>query len=126
LDEGSKRNSFRLQRALSLVRAGEPARAVAEANELAGAKEASDGMLYEAACVCSLASAERNAEANVKEQYALQAVAFLRQAQAKGYFKDPARVEHLTKDRDLGPLRSRADYQQLLADLQGKESRPAK
>jgi hypothetical protein len=62
----------------------------------------------------------------VKEQCALQAVAFLRQAQAKGCFKDPARVEHLKKDTDLEPLRSRADSQQLLAELQKKEIRPAK
>jgi tetratricopeptide (TPR) repeat protein len=120
LDTGSQRNSLRLQRALSLVRGAEPARAVAEANDLAAAKEASDAVLYDGARVCSLASAERTADANMKDQYALQAVAFLRQAQAKGYFKDPARVEHLKKDTDLEPLRSRADYQQLLAELEGK------
>ena len=63
LDTGSQRNSLRLKRALSLVRAGEHARS-GRGERVGGDQDGGDAMLYGGACVCSLASAERNAEAN--------------------------------------------------------------
>jgi tetratricopeptide (TPR) repeat protein len=44
------------------------------------------------------------------------AMKFLRDAVSKGY-KD---VEHMKKDTDLDPLRQRADFQTLIAELEGK------
>ena len=64
----------------------------------------------------SLASAAAPAGSPRREQSAARAVALLRQAVRKGY-KDFA---HLKADSDLDPLRARADYRQLLADLEVK------
>src|SRR5262249_31209748 len=59
-------------------------------------------------------SAERRRE--LAESYAERAVGLLRQAVAKGY-KD---LEALKKRPELEPLRSRGDFQALLADLEKK------
>jgi tetratricopeptide (TPR) repeat protein len=50
--------------------------------------------------------------------YGDQAVALLRDAVAKG-FRDAARMK---KDPDLAPLRPRADFQKLLAELESKQT----
>ena len=52
----------------------------------------------------------------VTRSYADRALATLRQAVQNGY-KDAA---HMKKDTDLDPLRSRPDFQKLLADLEQK------
>jgi serine/threonine-protein kinase len=55
------------------------------------------------------------------QTYADQGLAMLRHAVASGY-KD---VDHIRKDKDLDPLRSRADFKELLAQLeQGKAAHP--
>jgi serine/threonine protein kinase len=56
------------------------------------------------------------AEQAERRQYADQAMALLQQARAAG-FED---VERVRKDEDLDPLRSRPDFQQLLAELEAK------
>jgi serine/threonine-protein kinase len=116
LDNGPDRPYFRLQRAVSLARAGDHAQAFSEANALAEVTDVNALTLYNAACVCSLASAAVKND----DRYAARAVELLRQAVAKGY-KD---VEHLKKDPDLDSLRGRDDFKQLLKDLEAK--RPAK
>lgn len=57
---------------------------------------------------------------DLAHSYADRAMALLRQAVAKGY-KDAA---HLKKDKDLDPLRSRPDFQKLLAELEQKKAKP--
>jgi serine/threonine-protein kinase len=114
LDNGPARPFFRFQRALSLARAGDHAPAVSEANALAETKDVNASMLYDLACVCSVASASVKNDAKLSDRYAARAVELLRQAVARGY-KD---VEHLKKDPDLDPLRGREDFKQLLAELQ--------
>jgi tetratricopeptide (TPR) repeat protein len=81
--------------------------------------------VYRAACALGLASSAANADAalaaerqRLVERYAGRALALLKQAQAAGFFKDPARVEALTKTADLAPLRSRDDFRQWLGELQ--------
>jgi tetratricopeptide (TPR) repeat protein len=112
---------FRCNRALSLARAGEHAKAVAEVNALAEAKEVTGATLYDLGCVCALAAAAVKDDARLPEHYAARAVALLRQAVAKGW-KDAA---HMKKDPDLGVLRDREDFQQLLAKLEAKPKESA-
>jgi serine/threonine protein kinase/tetratricopeptide (TPR) repeat protein len=115
------RPRFRMQRALSLVRAGRHAEAVAEGDALAEAKDVTGDMLYDLACVSALAAAAvKDAKTpstdatQPAEGYAARAVELLRQAVAKGY-KDAA---HMTKDRDLDALRGREDFKKLLTGLE--------
>jgi serine/threonine protein kinase/Tfp pilus assembly protein PilF len=116
LDDSPKRARVRLVRAQSLARI-EPAKAVAEAEALLQGDPLPPYLLYDAACVYALASG-RVRDAAVTDKYAARALALLRQVQQTGWFDDPAQVEHLKQDTDLEPLRSRADFQKLLAALQ--------
>jgi serine/threonine protein kinase/Tfp pilus assembly protein PilF len=120
--------AFRFSLARSLARAGEHARAVAEANLLAEPASARSPFpgpaLYELACVCAIASGKvRDAESasadapRLAGEYAARAVELLRQAVAKGY-KDVARLK---KDRDLDAVRDREDFKRLVAGLEAKK-----
>jgi serine/threonine protein kinase len=106
-----------LQRARSWARAGDHARAVAEANALAGAKEAAGDTVYDLACVCAVAAAAVPEDAPLHDQYAARAVELLRQAVAQRY-KDAARLK---KDQDLDALRDREDFRRLVAELEAKQ-----
>jgi tetratricopeptide (TPR) repeat protein len=115
---------FPRNRALSLARGGEHAKAVAEANALAELKDVDRGTLYDLACVCAVASAAvRDAKSpgadvvQLAEEYAARAVELLRQAVAKGY-KEAA---HMKKDKDLDALRDREDFKRLVAELETKQ-----
>jgi hypothetical protein len=57
-------------------------------------------------------------EVSQREAYAGQAMALLRRAQAAGFFKNRANIEHLKRDTDLEPLRSREDFQKFVAELE--------
>jgi hypothetical protein len=48
------------------------------------------------------------------------AIAASWQAQTAGYFDNQARVNRLKKDTDLQPLRLRADFGKLVAELEDK------
>jgi tetratricopeptide (TPR) repeat protein len=127
LDQGPSRWQFRLSRALSLARAGDHTKAVSEVNELAQSKDVSGAVMYDLACVCSLASAavqhagpnENTESEKLKEKYATRALEFLRQAVAKGY-KD---VAHIKKDLDLDALRQREDFKKLIAELEKSQEK---
>jgi hypothetical protein len=70
---------------------------------------------YNLACILAQTSALADADqATQATADADQALAALRQAVAAGY-KD---VKHLAEDKNLDPLRSRKDFQELLAGLQ--------
>jgi tetratricopeptide (TPR) repeat protein len=118
LEEGPRRTMFRLGRAGTLARAGKHAEASAEADALAGGKDASPRLLYDAACVYALASAA--ADASLGERYAARAVELLGRAIDRGY-KD---AKHLQKDSDLDRLRPRPDFQKLLRRLPPKGAAP--
>jgi hypothetical protein len=80
---------------------------------------------YLTARALSLASAAasrdttRDAAAREKlaEQNAARAVALLLRARSQGFFQGHSEVNLIQKDRELEPLRRRADYQKLLQDL---------
>lgn len=121
LDDGEFRDLCRLQRARTLVRLKDHARATAEASALAGAKDVTADTLFAAACIFASSAATVPRGEPQSEQYAARAVALLRQALAAGY-KD---VQELKTDSDLDPLRARPDFKNLLADIQaGKKVKP--
>jgi tetratricopeptide (TPR) repeat protein len=115
----------------TLLGLGEHASAVLEAQDLARYGEPLLDF-YNAACYFSrsIPLAERDSklpEAKRRElarQYTNQAMNFLRKAVQAGW-KD---VAHMKRDPDLDPLRSRADFQRLLADLERgyKKGKPDK
>jgi len=84
---------------------------VNEAESIAASPDATGEDLYRAAC--GFASAAAHADATTAERHAAHAVAVLRQAFARG-FRD---VPRMVKAPELGPLRNRADYIQLLWDV---------
>jgi hypothetical protein len=74
-------------------------------------------VLYDAACIFSLASATVKEDVKLQERYAARAMELLRQAVQKG-FQD---VAHMKKDTDLDPLREREDFQKLIRELEAKK-----
>jgi tetratricopeptide (TPR) repeat protein len=104
---------------------GDHARVAVTADELARFGYDPPEDTYNAACFvcCCVTLVEKDtqlAEARRKElaqSYADRGMALLRQAVARG-FKDTA---HVKNDVDLEPLRTREEFQKLLADLEGKK-----
>jgi hypothetical protein len=69
------------------------------------------GQWYDFACVYAVASGK---VAGKQQEYADRAMELLRQAVKAGW-KDAA---HMRRDTDLDPLRARADFQELIAELE--------
>jgi serine/threonine protein kinase/tetratricopeptide (TPR) repeat protein len=112
-----------LLRDQSWVKAGKVAEAVADADMLTKDPATPGSTLYDAACVYALAAyalaaAAVPTDAKQRAAYADQAIAFLRRAQATGFFKDRRRVEHLKNDTDLDALRPREDFQKIVVELE--------
>jgi serine/threonine-protein kinase len=122
----SARGGVRLQRALTLARGGEHARAAAEAAALDGAT-ASPETLYGLGCVYALSAAAATADEKadpaerrrLAEGYAGRAVGLFDRAQAAGYFQVPANLDKLRTSPDLGLLRSRPDFRKVLDSAEG-------
>jgi serine/threonine-protein kinase len=123
-----ERATTRVSQAYALARLGKYDQAAPVAEEYAGRPSARGFMAYRAARVLSLASAaagrgpgrEAAEREKLAERYASGAVALLRRLQSQGYFKDRSNVSYMEKDKDLGPLRQRPDFQKLLTEL-GKQ-----
>ena len=109
--------SFELARranhATSLATAGMLAEAVAEVAELTNNPYCKALDWYNVACVYSLASAKI---ADKKEEYADKSMELLERAVMAGWND----AKHTATDADLAPLRDRADFKKLLADLAKK------
>jgi tetratricopeptide (TPR) repeat protein len=121
LGDGPARRSWRGTRARVLVRAGDHARAAAEAGELAALPETTGDGLYFLARIYAqaigsarndtrLPSAERE---RLADRYAAQAVSLLHKLQGQGYFKDAGHAKALRTEEDLQPLRGRVDFRKL-------------
>lgn len=117
LSPADKKPGLRAGRAASRVQAGRVAEAVAEVAELAQSGNWDAGQWYDFACVCALASGKDAAQ---RDEYAVRAVELLGRAVQAGY-KNTA---HMAQDADLDPLRGRADFRKLVADLEAKHPRP--
>src|SRR5262249_6954955 len=74
-----------LWRCFRLLPAGEPAKAVALADEAAGSKNQDGETLYLLARVCALASASVKGDPSRQEQYGARAIALLRQSATRGH-----------------------------------------
>jgi tetratricopeptide (TPR) repeat protein len=124
---GPQRAMMRVQRALSLARAGDAERATAAADELARTPAEQGGSVYDAARIFSVLSGTL-AGAEQKEPHARRAIELLTQARDQGFFQEPAKRDLLQKDHDLDPLRSREGFQKLLtpssARIPGGLNRP--
>jgi serine/threonine protein kinase len=120
LDEGTRRTELRLGRADALARIGEVAKALAAADELAAASNLAANDLYGLACVYALAAAKLPLPD--ADRAPAQAIATLREAIAKGY----RNLAHLRKNPDLDALRSREDFQKLLAELEASKEKGGK
>jgi hypothetical protein len=121
------RTEYRIYRVVLLVRAGQQARAAAEADDIARTPGLSDGSRYNLACARALAADLVLADPTfgvlagltVGEVHAAAAVGLLRQLHAAGYFRKPETAKLLTDDPDLQSLRARPDFRRLLADVAG-------
>jgi serine/threonine-protein kinase len=116
-DDGLHRHQIHLFHASILARLKEHTRATAVADAVAGAKDASAGNLYDAACVYALSAAATRDDAKQAEQYAARAVELLRQAFSKGF----KHVEHMKKDPDLDALQQQENFRKLLSELEAKK-----
>jgi tetratricopeptide (TPR) repeat protein len=116
LDDGSRRNEIRLDRAWSVAHVDPPA-AVAAVDQLVKDGSLSIQMVYRAARVTAEASRHAKDQAE-RDRYAGRAVQLLRRARDGGYFKDRARISALEKDAAFDALREREDFKQLHLDLE--------
>jgi tetratricopeptide (TPR) repeat protein len=110
------RDAARLARGTTLVRAGDSTRAVTEAAVLTAPETAPIATLYNGAEVYSLASAVAKDDPKLAEEHAQHAVALLKRAVGKGY----SNWRKLKSDPPFAPLRPRADFQHMVAELELK------
>jgi hypothetical protein len=109
-----------LEQALLLARLGKHARAVAEAEALAGEKQLSNDDCYYLARAWALCAAAAGDDSRLCARYAARAVKLLRQATEKGY-RD---LDQMKRDTDLDVLRACRDFQELLTELQSRSAAP--
>jgi eukaryotic-like serine/threonine-protein kinase len=118
--------NFRLSLASTRAHRGAYKEAIGEAQaELARRPSPSGVLLYSAACVYAVSSRTVRQDTSVKpaereklaSRYADQAMALLLRAQAAKYFLGGG-LSDLKRDRDMDPLRARADFQKLLAEAE--------
>jgi serine/threonine protein kinase len=116
-DDGPADAEIRMLRGHSLLLAGEPAKAVADAEAVAALKVADAATLYDVACIVSLAAVAVKHDASLMERYAARAVELLGKAETAAFFADAEHIELVMKDPDLDCLRGRDDFKKLLAQL---------
>jgi serine/threonine-protein kinase len=127
------RDSYRLAHAALVARAGDHARAAGEADQWVQSSRdvlllryAVGAYALAAASVARDVKLSRDQRRVVADRYCARAVKTLRLLHGLGYFQDAGRVETLKKDNELSPLRSRPDFQKLLAELERKRRHGAR
>jgi serine/threonine-protein kinase len=132
LDTSPAGERTRVQRAYGLAYAGRHASAVKAAEALATTAPVTANALYSAAAVygrCSEAVRKgagltEARQAERAESYAARAVELLAMGHAVAHAAGPAKgrefVRAVNADKDFAVLRSRADFQKLMKDLEGK------
>jgi tetratricopeptide (TPR) repeat protein len=125
LSDEEERSALRLGRATSLASSGKHVEAAAEAAKAQNqASLPADGyyqlgLLY-AACSAAArrdAGLDKSKRERLTDEYAARAVASLKKAAVRDYFKKAAKRERLDKEKSLAGLRSRADFHELQASL---------
>jgi tetratricopeptide (TPR) repeat protein len=114
LDDGQNAVSLRIKRASTLLNLKDHVRASADAEAIAQSSAATGQELFQAASVFAYCLRFAGKGSGQVESYGQRAVATLRKAAAKG-FRD---VKRLKSSDDLEPLRSREDFQKLIAELE--------
>jgi tetratricopeptide (TPR) repeat protein len=131
LSEAPKAWMYRIFRALALARAGEYARATAEADALVEDTAVTADGLYDLACTYALSVGPARSDARLPpaergraaDHYAAQAMALLTKLHARGYFHAAEHRDLLKTDPDLASLRSRVDFQKLLSGTESNAQR---
>jgi tetratricopeptide (TPR) repeat protein len=115
IEYGSKQGlpGDRVRRAYARVRVGMIEQGMTDIAELSKAFNWLPDICFSMACTCSYAS---NKSTGKTREYADRAMALLKEAVAKGY-KD---IQSIKTNADLNPLRERADFKQLLSELEEK------
>jgi tetratricopeptide (TPR) repeat protein/tRNA A-37 threonylcarbamoyl transferase component Bud32 len=113
LSPRNEQPGLRVMRAVSRVKAGQFAEAVAEIAELTKSASWKPGEWYNFACYYALASGN---VAEQKQQYADRAMELLQTAVKAGW-SDAALMK---EDHDLDALRDRADFQKLIAKIEAQ------
>jgi tetratricopeptide (TPR) repeat protein len=130
LDRQPDRWVRRYFRAIALARAGEHARAAAEAEALEKEPKIVGDAVYNLACVQALAAAAARSDTRLStaeqgrlaERYAARAMVLLQKLRAEGYFKDAGHAGTLATDEDLQALSGRPDFRQLLEQVKSRKS----
>jgi serine/threonine-protein kinase len=125
--DGGTRPLFRAFHAQAVARAGDHARAVAEADQVAHDGKVDAVVLCRLAGACALAAAAARQDAGLPSagreataaKYAATAFDWLTQLQAVGFFKEKANLEHLKASDELAELRGRPEYPKLLHAAEG-------
>jgi serine/threonine protein kinase/tetratricopeptide (TPR) repeat protein len=114
----------RITRAGVFAKRGDPARAIQEAEAIAGKEELNSTNLYNMSCLYSRCASIAGKDAKLppaertklQEQYAGRAIEYLRQSLAKGMHDLPI----IKSDPDLDPLRRREDFKKLVEEVEKK------
>jgi tetratricopeptide (TPR) repeat protein len=117
---------YRFRWAYALAHAGQHAEAGRVAQGIAEEADLDGATLYDTACVfsVSLRAAADDAELDEEqreelcEEYAAQAMLFLKRAHTAGFFENSARTDHMKRDPDLDPLRARREFVGFLQQLE--------
>jgi tetratricopeptide (TPR) repeat protein/predicted Ser/Thr protein kinase len=128
LADDSTRPFYRVNRAVSMFRAGRAHQAVAEAHALATNPAISDDQRYNLACILAGSAGAWNeamplghlASVAAAETHAVAAIGILHRLQTIGFFRRTGNTKYLFEDTDLASLRSRSDFQSLLAEMSKK------
>jgi tetratricopeptide (TPR) repeat protein len=134
LSDEPNRSQYRQTRAWVLAWALDHEQAVREIDKLLDAGAPPAQRLFAAASVYAVASAaaghdEKLGEPDrtaLAERHRARAMELLVAAHGAGHFKSPAAVESLKTMASLDPLRSRADFQQLLATVEHDATPPSR
>ena len=129
LSAGQSDVTMRLWRPSCLAHLGEHVQAATEMEALLTEGKAQPVNVFQFGCyyVCSSAAAAQDARLSPAErekladQYGRRGVELLRQAQAAGYFRDPARLARMKENKDLDAARGREDFKTFLAELEAKQ-----
>jgi serine/threonine protein kinase/tetratricopeptide (TPR) repeat protein len=125
---------LRSSRAVALAYSGQHDQAAAEAAEVARQEHLSGQNLYNVAGAFSASAGAvlkddklpKSERTKRSEHYAGQAVEFLIRSQSAGFLGMRANLENMKKDKEIDPLRARADYKKLLTNLESRISSPEK
>src|SRR5262249_43177891 len=125
LDGNQPQAAIRLGRALTLARAGDHARAASEVGELSTLAGPDGNLLLAGARALALASLAARTDAKLSteerqtlaDHYASQAIDWLRRSFQADPPSGPGIVKDLRRQTDWEPLRQRADFQALIAEL---------